>query len=84
MEGREHYFFDDLMDMEDSEILSGFIKQYYFDNPNIPSKIMLRDELKDQEAIEEYLSKTTEHKVMLHSAKKGGKLRFVEMAENNA
>lgn len=84
MEGREHYFFDDLMDMEDSEILSGFIKQYYFDNPNIPSKIMLRDELKDQEAIEEYLSKVAEHKVTLHSTKKGGKLRFVEMAENNA
>lgn len=84
MEGREHYFFDNLMDMEDSEILSGFIKQYYFDNPNIPSKIMLRDELKDQDVIEEYLSKTAEHKVTLHSTKKGGKLRFVEMAENNA
>ena len=84
MEGREHYFFDDISDMEDSEILSGFIKQYYFDNPNLPSKIMLRDEIKDEEAIEEYLSKVAEHKVTLHSAKKGGKLRFVEMAENNA
>ena len=84
MEGREHYFFDELIDMEDSEILSGFVKQYYFDNPNIPSKIMLREELKDQDAIEEYLSKAAEHKVTLHSTKKGGKLRFVEMAENNA
>ena len=84
MEGREHYFFDDISDMEDSEILSGFIKQYYFDNPNLPSKIMLREEIKDEEAIEEYLSKVAEHKVTLHSAKKGGKLRFVEMAENNA
>lgn len=84
MEGREHYFFDEISDMEDSEILSGFVKQYYFDNPNIPSKIMLREELKDQEAIEEYLSKASEHRVTIHSTKKGGKLRFVEMAENNA
>ena len=29
MIGREHYFFPELKDMEDSEILSGFIKQYY-------------------------------------------------------
>lgn len=84
MEGREHYFFDEISDMEDSEILSGFVKQYYFDNPNIPSKIMLREELKDAEAIEEYLAQVAEHKVTLHSTKKGGKLRFVEMAENNA
>ena len=37
MIGREHYFYNDLKDMEDKEILSGFIKQYYLDNPNIPS-----------------------------------------------
>ena len=29
MIGREHYFFDELKDMEESEIVSGFIKQYY-------------------------------------------------------
>ncbi len=84
MEGREHYFFDEISDMEDNEILSGFVKQFYFDNPNIPSKIMLREELKDAKAIEEYLGQIAEHKVTLHSTKKGGKLRFVEMAENNA
>ena len=42
MIGREHYFYTDLKDMEDSEILSGFIKQYYLDNPNIPNKIMIK------------------------------------------
>lgn len=84
MEGREHYFFDELSDMEDKEILSGFIKQYYLDNPSIPSKIMIREELEDLDAIEEMLSKMADHKVIIHSTKKGGKLRFVEMAENNA
>ena len=47
MIGREHYFYNDLKDMEDKEILSGFIKQYYLDNPNIPSKIMIREEIDD-------------------------------------
>ena len=84
MIGREHYFFKELKDMEDSEILSGFIKQYYLDNPNIPSKIMLREELPEKEIIEQWLSTLLGKKVELKSPKKGEKLRFVEMAENNA
>lgn len=84
MVGREHYFYNDLKDMEDEEILSGFIKQYYFDNPNIPHKIMLREELEEKQAIEEYLSTKSGKKVEIKNPKKGEKLRFVEMAENNA
>ena len=84
MIGREHYFFSELKDMEDSEILSGFIKQYYLEDPNIPSKIMLREELPEKEVIEQWLSTMLGKKVELKSPKKGEKLRFVEMAENNA
>ena len=84
MIGREHYFFNELKDMDDSEILAGFIKQYYLDNPNIPSKIMLREELPEKDIIEQWLSTMLGKKVELKSPKKGEKLRFVEMAENNA
>ena len=84
MVGREHYFFPELKDMDNKEILSGFIKQYYLDNPNIPSKIMLREELEDKEAIENWLSTELGKKVELKSPKKGEKLRFVEMAELNS
>ena len=84
MIGREHYFYTDLKDMEDSEILSGFIKQYYLDNPNVPNKIMVREEVEDKEAIEQWLSTILGKKVEIKSPQKGEKLRFVEMAENNA
>ena len=84
MIGREHYFYQDLKDMEDKEILSGFIKQYYMDNPNIPNKIMIREEIEDKEAIEGWLSTTLGKKVEIKTPKRGEKLRFVEMAENNA
>ena len=84
MVGREHYFFPELKDMDNKEIISGFIKQYYLDNPNIPSKIMLREELEDKEAIENWLSTELGKKVELKSPKKGEKLRFVEMAELNS
>ena len=84
MVGREHYFYNNLDDMEDEEILSGFIKKYYLNNPNIPHKIMIREELEEKQAIEQYLSTKSGRKVELKSPKKGEKLRFVEMAENNA
>ena len=84
MVGREHYFFPDLREMEDSEIISGFIKQYYIDNNNLPNKIMVREEIEDKSAIEEWLSKEAGRKVEIKLPKKGEKLRFVEMADNNA
>ena len=85
MIGREHYFFPELKDMEDKEILGGFIKQYYLEKDNIPNKIMLREELEDKEAIQKWLGeKVGNRKVELVSPKKGEKLRFVEMAENNS
>lgn len=84
MIGREHYFFPELKDMDSMEILTGFIKQYYLENPNIPNRIMLREELADKQVIEQWLSTELGKKVELKSPKKGEKLKFVEMAENNA
>ena len=84
MIGREHYFYTDLKDMDDKEILSGFIKQYYLDNPNIPNKIMIREEIEDKQTIEQWLSTISGKKVEIKSPKKGEKLRFVEMAEMNS
>ena len=84
MIGREHYFYPELKDMDNKEILSGFVKQYYMDNPNIPNRIMMREEKEDKDAVEQWLSTILEKKVEIKTPKKGEKLRFVEMAENNA
>ena len=81
---REHYFFDELKDMEDNEIISGFIKQYYMGKAELPNKIMIQDEIDDKEVIEEWLTKIANRKVEIKTPQKGEKLRFVEMAENNA
>ena len=84
MIGREHYFFDELKDMSEDEIVSGFIKQYYLDKKDYPSRIMLRYELEEKEVLENWLSNMANRKVELKSPKKGEKLRFVEMAELNS
>ena len=84
MIGREHYFFDELKDMEEAEIVSGFIKQYYMDRKDFPSKIMLRYDLEEKEVLEKWLSEIGNRKVELKSPQRGEKLRFVEMAELNS
>lgn len=84
MIGREHYFFDELKDMEETEIVSGFIKQYYMDRKDFPSKIMLRYDLEEKEVLEKWLSEIGNRKVELKSPQRGEKLRFVEMAELNS
>ena len=84
MIGREHYFFDAIDTTEEKEVLTSFVKQYYMQNQNIPSKIMLREEIDDKEILEQLLSQQSNKKVELRTPKKGEKLRFIEMAENNA
>lgn len=84
MIGREHYFLKELKDMETNEILSGFIKEYYLGSENIPSKIMIEEEIEDEEVLSHILSENAGRKVEIKSPKKGEKLRFVEMAKNNA
>lgn len=84
MIGREHYFLNELKDMTNAEIISGFIKEYYVGNQNIPGKIMIEEEIEDEEILSHILSVEAGKKVEIKSPKKGEKLRFVEMAKNNA
>ena len=84
MIGKEHYFFENLEEMDNEETISGFIKQYYMNNQNIPAKIMIKENLEEKEVIEQWLSDLRGKKVEIKSPQKGEKLRFVEMAENNA
>ena len=84
MQGREHYFIDNLEDETDREILSSFIKQYYIDKTPLPNKIMVKETIDDKEIIEQWLTKTAGRKIEIKSTQKGEKLKLVEIAEKNA
>lgn len=84
MIGREHYFFDNLIDENPQEILSEFIKQYYINKIELPSKIMLQTDIKDKEVFKNLLFEKYAKKVEIKTPQKGEKLRFIEMAKNNA
>lgn len=84
MVGREHYFFENSNNLTEKELLSEFIKQYYINKLDLPSKIMLPQEIEDIEAIEKLLSDKVQRKIEFKVPQKGEKLRFIEMANNNA
>ena len=84
MIGREHYFFENSNELTENEILTEFIKQYYINKIDLPSKIMIPEEIEDIELIENLLSEKAERKIEFKIPQKGEKLRFIEMANNNA
>ena len=84
MVGREHYFFKELNDEEDVQILSDFVKQYYIGREILPNKIMMKNEIEEKNIFEEWLTKEARRKVEIKTPQRGEKLRLVEMAENNA
>ena len=84
MIGRENFFLEDMQDESDRQILTEFVKQYYVGREILPNKIMLKEEIKEKELIEEWLTKEAGRKVEIKTPQKGEKLRLVEMAERNA
>ena len=84
MIGRENYFFKNMAGEETKTILSDFVKQYYLQKEKIPSKIMIQEDIEDREILEKLLSEKVGRKVEFRIPQKGEKLRFVEMAINNA
>ncbi len=84
MIGREHYFFENSNDLTENETLSEFIKQYYINKVDLPNKIMIPETIEDIELIEKLLSNKVDRKIEFKIPQKGEKLRFIEMANNNA
>ena len=84
MIGREHYFLNNMQSEEISTILSDFVKQYYMQKEEFPSKIMLQEDIEDRNIIEHLLEQKAGKKVEFRIPQKGEKLRFIEMAINNA
>ena len=80
----ENFIFKDLSSETEEELIETFIKQYYSAG-NVPSKIMIKYELKEQELLKQWLQEISGKKnVEFKVPKKGEKMRFIEMAEKNA
>lgn len=84
MIGGENFIFKDVDDLSDETLITNFIKQYYNES-NVPSKIMFKNELEEGELLREFLIKISgKQNIEFKVPKKGEKMRFIEMAEKNA
>ncbi len=65
------------------DILNSFISQFY-ENKNAPQNLILSHQIKEKELLEKTFSKKENKNVSISIAKKGSKLKIVELAIKNA
>lgn len=82
--GREHFHMNVALAENRTQIVTGFIKEYYGGTPFIPAKIVVQDEPEEGEILENWLTKRRGQKVHLEVPKRGQKEKLVELAEKNA
>jgi excinuclease ABC subunit C len=69
----------------DSEILSEFIKRFYGDSPEVPSEIVVQQNIEETRIIERWLrDKRSGKRVTITVPQRGDKRQLVEIAEENA
>lgn len=83
MLGSERHIFENCEDSVE-ELISSFVKQFYFSSTNLPKEILLPAEIEDMENIEKWLCEKAGHKVALSVPKRGAKARSVQMVGSNA
>lgn len=82
--GREHFILDETVEMNDNEILSTFVKQYYIQVQYVPKEILLPSGLLEEEIISTWLSQRKGGKVSLRVPKRGEKAQLLGLAVKNA
>lgn len=84
LQGVKKYFLGDTNEFEESEVITMFFKQYYIGQSNIANKIMVKYSFEGIETLEKMFTEEMGYKVEIVVPKIGEKLRFIEMAEENA
>ena len=84
LQGVKKYFLGDTNEFEEAEVITMFFKQYYIGQNNIANKIMVKYSFEGIETLEKMFTEEMGYKVEIVVPKIGEKLRFIEMAEENA
>src|SRR5262249_16798917 len=80
---RDHYVLEGTAESEPGEILESFIGQFY-DEANVPSRLVLQHEVSDAEVIETWLREKRGTKVAITVPRRGEKRDLVDLAARNA
>ncbi len=83
IQGSEYFIIDDITE-ENAEIISQFIKQYYYTATIIPREILIPVETEDLAETEEWLSGKNGRNIKINVPKRGEKARLIQMVNKNA
>jgi len=84
MTGRETIFMEGVKLMNQSEIITAFLKQFYSDTSFVPKEILLENDIEEKDIISEYLTSIRGSKVKILIPVRGAKQKLVKLASNNA
>ena len=82
--GRERMFLSGVHDQNMSEILSGFMKQFYLESDFLPQEILLQEKPEGCDSLAEWLSKKRGKKVTITAPQRGEKAKLVRLSLQNA
>ena len=82
--GHEYFLMEGGGDVEEPEILSSFLKQFYDHAAHVPPEILLPAEIEENQVIERWLTERRGGKVSLRVPRRGQKRKLLEMVEENA
>lgn len=82
--GREHFIMEGTGDIENNELMTSFIKQFYNAAAYVPGEIILQEDIDELCIIERWLSDKRDAKVHIKVPRKGEKLHLIEMVSQNA
>ena len=82
--GHEYFLMEGAGDVEEPEILSSFLKQFYDHAAHVPPEILLPAEIEENQVIERWLTERRGGKVSLRVPRRGQKRKLLEMVEENA
>ncbi|MEA5039471.1 MAG: excinuclease ABC subunit UvrC [Clostridiaceae bacterium] len=77
-------FFDGLDEGDAGDALESYITQYYTRAGKAPRELYLSHPIEDESSVAEFLSSLAGRKCMLRVPQRGEKLRWIELAEQNA
>lgn len=83
IQGSEYFVIEDFTSTNE-EILSEFVKQYYFNATNIPKEILVSHSFEDVVSVEQWLCSKTNHKVSINVPQRGEKAHLIKMVVKNA
>lgn len=82
--GEEHYFMKIGLKESLQEVITAFVKQYYFRKTSIPKELILPCVIDEEELIKRWLEEKTGVRIKIYVPKRGEKKHLIDLATKNA